>query len=355
MRFVWACTTMWLLALPQSCLRGQPATAQVVEWDIVAEPGVSAADMHDWAAALTQQSVGHVRVHAAQPLPAPHVEQVDRDTLLVVGVLTTRNELRLPGLAIGRHQIDKVPEWLAGQHGANGPIESPRQAQVPAAPARLAFNFSADQLVGLRQKLAVPLGETTKARPVPELMKVIRRLADMPIRMTPVAREAMREPTVIEDELQDVSLGTAAAAILRPLGLVLVPSLEHGQMELTIKKFMEAEEFWPVGWPLDRPAQDVAPRLFEFLPVDIDDVSLPEALDALQGRLRMPLLFDHNGIARRELDLAQVRVTVPPTRTYYKRALERVLYAARLRPELRLDEAGKPFLWIAPHSGAPRK
>jgi hypothetical protein len=39
-------------------------------------------------------------------------------------------------------------------------------------------------------------------------------------------------------------------------------------------------------------------------------------------------------------------VTLPRTKTYYKRVLDRVLAQARLGAQVRIDEAGTPFLWI---------
>ena len=44
---------------------------------------------------------------------------------------------------------------------------------------------------------------------------------------------------------------------------------------------------------------------------------------------------------------AQAIVSFPLKRTFYKKALENVLFQARLRSELRVDEAGTPFLWIS--------
>ena len=42
-----------------------------------------------------------------------------------------------------------------------------------------------------------------------------------------------------------------------------------------------------------------------------------------------------------------VKVSLPEAKTFYKKILDRVLGQAKLTMELRIDEAGKPFLWIS--------
>ncbi len=49
----------------------------------------------------------------------------------------------------------------------------------------------------------------------------------------------------------------------------------------------------------------------------------------------------------------EFRCPLLPLCTYYKRALQRVLYAARLKAEVRIDEKGNPFLWIARNPKVP--
>ena len=71
-------------------------------------------------------------------------------------------------------------------------------------------------------------------------------------------------------------------------------------------------------------------------------------MDALQPLIGLPLLWDHNGMARQSIDPDEVRVSFPSATTTFKRVLARVLSQAKLKSEVRVDEAGQPFLWIAP-------
>jgi hypothetical protein len=101
-----------------------------------------------------------------------------------------------------------------------------------------------------------------------------------------------------------------------------------------------------VGWkPKDKP-NNVLPDLFEFLNVEIADISVTEALTAIEGRLKVPFLFDHNSLAARGVDPAKVQAEVPSKRMTYSQIMHKVLTGAKLKYELRVDEADQPFVWI---------
>ena len=105
-------------------------------------------------------------------------------------------------------------------------------------------------------------------------------------------------------------------------------------------------EIWPIGWPPKKRRVDILPVLFEFLNVDIQNYAAADAVSAIGKRLKTPVLYDHNALARHGIDPAKVRVTLPRSRTTYSLALRNLLFQARLQFEVRLDEAGTPLLWI---------
>ena len=61
--------------------------------------------------------------------------------------------------------------------------------------------------------------------------------------------------------------------------------------------------------------------------------------------MKAPLLLDHNAVARLNVDL-NAKVNLPKSNTFYARAFERLLSQLKLKYELRVDEASKPFLWV---------
>jgi len=73
---------------------------------------------------------------------------------------------------------------------------------------------------------------------------------------------------------------------------------------------------------------------------------LEEALSAIGPLIKMPMFFDRAALKTYRIDPAKTQVKLAKTRTTYKRVIDRVLSQARLGSEIRIDEAGMPFLWI---------
>ena len=73
---------------------------------------------------------------------------------------------------------------------------------------------------------------------------------------------------------------------------------------------------------------------------------MAEALAAIAGRLKAPLVFDAAALGVHGIDPATVQAEVPQKRMTYSQILGKVLMQARLKYELRVDETDKPFLWI---------
>ena len=74
------------------------------------------------------------------------------------------------------------------------------------------------------------------------------------------------------------------------LGLVVVPRKQANQIQLLVVDSRNATESWPVGWPSEKPERELVPKLFEFLPVEIENVVLSESLEAVRGRLDLVLV-----------------------------------------------------------------
>jgi hypothetical protein len=105
-------------------------------------------------------------------------------------------------------------------------------------------------------------------------------------------------------------------------------------------------EAWPIGWKTKTGADKPLAELFEFLNVEIKETSVAEAIAAIQARVKAPFLFDTAALARHGIDPAAVQADVPEKRMTYSQILGKVLMQARLKYELRVDDADKPFLWI---------
>ena len=103
---------------------------------------------------------------------------------------------------------------------------------------------------------------------------------------------------------------------------------------------------WPIGWEPEKAPGATAPSLMESLNAEIDGYSLEEALAAIGPRLKVPMYLDHAALAAHNIVPAKVPIKLAGARMSYKRLLDRVLAQARLGSSLRVDESGKPFLWV---------
>src|SRR5205085_3184644 len=85
------------------------------------------------------------------------------------------------------------------------------------------------------------------------------------------AQRALAEGEPIADELEGIATGAALAALLRPLGLVMLPEKNGPDVRIRITVSRNATEHWPVGWPPKGNPSETLPELFKFLKVNIGD------------------------------------------------------------------------------------
>jgi hypothetical protein len=118
------------------------------------------------------------------------------------------------------------------------------------------------------------------------------------------------------------------------------------QPEFAVVKPAAKQTTWPVGWPLgEQKPRDVLPKLFETLNAEID-TPLTDVLENIAERLDVVVLYDHYAMARQGIDLAKLNSRFPPSKTWYAKVIDRVLHQSGLTGEWRLDDAGKPLLWV---------
>jgi hypothetical protein len=316
---------------------GFAAAAGRVELVLIGDNQLGA-DFHQWIRVLSRAGVENVRIQSGDAAqPTVEVQgSTERPVYLVTGILTARGELLVPGARFQRSDGARISQWLSDL-AANGPPER----REP----RGAFGLKKRQIEPLTRVLSQPVSIVTKGRPRDQ---VVRQVGAM---LQPVPEVAQGvwgtlgdEP--VADELSGLSCGTVLAYLLRQADLVLMPKSVNDQLAFAIVPAGESGEPWPVGWPSERPAREVLPLLFEFLNVEIKGVPASTAMDAIAGRLKVPVLVDRAALTRQSIDPAKVTVTLPTGRSTYSLILQKVLFQARLKFDLRLDDANAPFVWI---------
>ncbi len=309
-----------------------------VDLEVALEAGSVPTEARAWTEMLSAAGFSSVRIRGGKD-DAPAIEKggtAQAPAYRVVGILTNANQLILPRGRFGISERGNIEKWLKklrddGEDGIN---------IKPAA-----FGLLPKQLVAVHEALAAPLGFSTLGKPARDVSKQIADRLTYKFIADGTAQQALAAESKVGDELNGLSSGTALAAVLRPLGLVMFPEKTGSDIKLRLAPLAGAKEHWPIGWPPPGNPSETLPELFKYLKIDINDTPLSEAMAAIAGRVKAPLLLDHNAVARDRVDVSQ-KVNHPEATVFYARALDRLLFQAKLKYELRVDEANKPFFWV---------
>ena len=313
-----------------------------VELNLVTAEGFPLTGQQQWLQMLGRLQFDGLRISSAtggEKIEVVRGGTDDSPVYRVTGLLTRNNQLILPNGRFTIRDAGAIAEWKQRlqKGGASG----------LAPKVQAAFGLSTDQFIAIHTRLGTPISFSTKGQTPKAVVRAIA--GDVPITIDPESLRAFDDEWVVPEEMQGVSAGTVFAASIRPLGLVLVPTaVSEKDVRLVITDVRKAPQSWPVGWPPEKPERDIAPKLFEFFTFEAPGNPLQQALEAIAANLEMPLLYDHNGMARHEIDPAKAIIEFPESRSYYKKVLSRVLFQAKMKSDLRVDEAGQPFLWVAP-------
>ncbi len=330
----------WIIA---SWILLSPAVASAaprVSLELATEKGFPITGSQQWSKLLTDLGISNFRIRSATGSDHPVIEQLGDDaspSYRVVGILTSGNVLVVPGGKFSTRDAGAIRNWLSNLAD---------QGEAGVTERRGAFGLLRKQLAEVHDDLKQPIEFSTRDMPIAEALAKLEPQLKFPFVIDVVAKPELNDVKV-EENLSGISAGTAIAAMLRPAGLVLSPERPPGgALQYRIAQPVTGREAWPIGWPPEKKPIEVLPDLYEFINVEIRETPVKEAVDAIAERLKVPFLYDRNAMALHEIDLEQVNATVPSKRSTYSLILQKVLLQAKMKPELRLDEADKPFYWI---------
>jgi hypothetical protein len=322
------------------------AAAPRVSLEIITRPSIPPTAPQQWLEALSSLGFTGLQIRSGSEGDKPEVESTGTaaaPAYRVVGILAADNMLHVPGGKFGMRETGRLRKWM--QDLGNDGVEGVTQE-------RMAFGLTPSQVEQVLADLRQPVGFSTLNMPATEAIQKISRRLRLPLQIDPGSSTALARVKVA-DELKDLTCGTALAAIVRPAGLVLQPRREGATTGYRITKPVKGQDMWPVGWPLKKRAADELPVLFEMLNVEIADIPVSEAIDAIQGRLGAPLVYDRTAMAMHGADPTTAPAAVPAKRMSYSQVLGKTLAQAKLRYEVRIDDADRPFSWITTMKRAP--
>jgi hypothetical protein len=278
----------------------------------------------------------------------------ERPRYHVLGFLTTADQLQLPGGTFSRGDRAALQDYFA-RLAADG-------AEALTA-SRGKFGLTSKELATVTADLAQPIDFETKGQPPKAVLEQLLSTSDNHGSRTRVVEKTavLDGAAPVADELKGLTAGTGLAMMLRNYGLNLQPGKTRGQpvsyhlaptdrgeiahstLGLTDDDDMH---HWPIGWKPTRLASDIIPAMFEPRNAEIEGFTLKETLQAIGPRIKIPIYLDHAALRAERIDPATIQVSLARTRASYKRIIDRVLFQARLHGQIRVDEAGTPFLWI---------
>ncbi|MBN2475635.1 MAG: hypothetical protein JXB62_13565 [Pirellulales bacterium] len=311
-----------------------------VQLELVGDTRGSALVFQQWLQTLGQAGVKNMRIRAAGPSDNVGIEvrgTAESPIYVVTGVVRSANELVLPSGRYAPRDARRLARWLEDLARLG-----PEDRREPKS----AFGLTAAQFEQLHEDLSLPVGFSTRDMNRAEAVEKIGHRLPKPLKLAAGLATSLQGKKIAE-ELQTVSCGTALAYVLRPVGQCVVPDADGPAVGLAVVAAKPALEVWPVGWEPERPLPEVLPAAFEMHNVNVQGVSAAVTLEAMGQRLKVPVLIDHNALARYDIQPEKVIVSHPQRRTTYNIALRKLLSQAGLKSEIRVDEAGKPFLWVS--------
>lgn len=316
---------------------------RMIHIEVSATARAAVETQQNWMAVLAEAGADRVRSRTSQSAGTIEVRETETSLGVLVNLsgVIDGNQLKLPGQSFQLRDVDRLRDYVQKlrDDGANVALADKK-----------AFGLTSQQLVNLNQALSFPVEIETRNRPAEDVLDFARRKLSYEFELDATTKLAFKRLEPFPDELQGVSLGTALAAAIRPLGLVLSPARQQGApITLRIVDSRSVEEHWPIGWPAPQNPIETVPRLFEKNVLEIREFPLDQVLAAVQAKADIPMLFDYNSLARAAIELSATNVTFVNENSSYGFALRQMLNQTRPRTayEIRVDESGKPFLWIS--------
>jgi hypothetical protein len=163
-------------------------------------------------------------------------------------------------------------------------------------------------------------------------------------------------PTV-QQQIKNHSLGTAMATVLHDYSLGFRPLRSpQGAIELVIVPLSTGKSAWPVGWEPKVLRSKIAPKMYQLIPIELDDVKLVDVLHAISIKTDVPIHIDYAGIRKKRIAIQTLKVSYARQKASWAQLLNGVTIPHKLTRRFRIDERGQPLVWITPLvPGSPRR
>lgn len=209
------------------------------------------------------------------------------------------------------------------------------------------WGLTREQFDPMFRALAKPLAVEVNGKTLLETVTSLELPKTLPIKWTPAAEAVATTAPKNERTLKLYGRGTALAIVLNDAGLGFIPQRQpDGSVALLVIK-PGREPLWPIGWP---PKISPAKTMREFyarVDVSLPNVTLTRVFEAIEASTQIPIFVDYRAIKAKGLEFEEMRVEIKPRKMSWNNVIRTVSIKNRLNYDLRVDELGKPFIWVS--------
>jgi hypothetical protein len=318
----------------------------IVSVEILAESSGLVLHLNRWRTVFQKLDVS-IRVRQAVLNDKPETRERKRGPLRlvnVVGLLDRSGKLIFASHSFSLDEGEKLKEWIdeLKAYGAEGSPEG-----------KPAWGLTKTVFIAINKTLSEPVKHDTDGLPLETAIAKLELSQQYPLRYSLDARNQLRENSsqkrTVHQNVKTFSKGTAMAILLREQGYGFRPlRTPSGSVELVVEPFSKTTDLWPVGWDLPEtlPRFKAFPILFKIIPIEFKDVPLNDLLDTVSAKTGNPIILDRYHMLQKGIDADKLSVSFPYRKISWSLMLRRVTSPHRLRREYRLDEQGRPFIWI---------
>jgi len=333
--------------------RGEPGprpvetTSTTLHVDLFASDPTQALQSQTWGRVF--DSLGQrIRIRTGAAEDEPQLTESKRGplrTVTLVGKIDRRGTLTFPGKTFNPGDEKALKEWLDDlqSYGAQGsPAGQPR------------WGLNTEQFTELFKTLGETIEADVTGQPLVDAVRSFGFGIDIPIRIDDSVAprwKSMQDGLVALQDVRQLSRGSALAVLLNDHGLCFRPlRTPAGAVDLVILEKARTPDPWPLGW---EPRPDVsrneyAPALFAFNPIGFLPRPVSETLAEARMQTGCAFVVDTPGLAQKDVDLSTRRFGVPEKKTAWVLILQAALTGTGLQAHIRIDEAGRGFVLIAP-------
>jgi hypothetical protein len=266
-----------------------------------------------------------------------------------VGEMDLNGTLTFPDRTFKLSDAAALTEWIneLKTYGAQG---SPTGKPL--------WGLKREDFDSLFKDLGAPIAAEVEGQ---ELRTALQRLglpAKYPVRLQASAEAWLQTAGghPLRQEVRGFSSGTGLAILLADYGLGFRPQrTPQATLELAVEPLRDMSQPWPIGWELEAkpPLNEQAPQLFDMITAGFDKLPLQDVLDAVEQASQTSIIVDYERCTARDIDPRTVEVNYPQKKTAWAILIRSVAAQARLTREVKVDEAGRVFVYVFPFVPTP--